>query len=107
MSATARSATPAARSTRWMQVLVVLLALLFVGLQVRLGFGEGSVAALHLLDGKLEAQRVTNTALEQRRAKLAAQVSALKNGNSEIEMRARQDLGLVKPGETFYMMVDE
>jgi hypothetical protein len=37
---------------------------------------------------------------------LSAEVQDLKNGNEAIEERARSELGLVKPDETFYQVVE-
>lgn len=76
-------------------------------LQYRLWVGEGSVAELSSLDTKLEAQQARNQQLSERNAKLSAEVDALKNGMDEIEARAREDLGMIKPGETFFMIVDD
>ena len=44
--------------------------------------------------------------LRKRNDKLAADVEDLKQGSEAIEERARSELGLVKPGETFYRVVD-
>jgi cell division protein FtsB len=34
-------------------------------------------------------------------------VKDLKSGEAAIEERARSELGMIKPGETFYRVVDE
>ncbi|MEJ2042182.1 MAG: septum formation initiator family protein [Reinekea sp.] len=38
---------------------------------------------------------------------LKARVDDLKSGNDAVEELARQNLGLIKPGETFVIIVDE
>ena len=45
--------------------------------------------------------------MQQDNQQLAAEVKALKTGLDEVEARAREELGMVKPGETFYLVVDE
>jgi len=82
-----------------------LLALLAF-LPGRLWWGEGgrrSVAALHT---QVEQQRHENEGLRQRNAALAAEVEDLKSGEAAVEERARSELGMIKPGETFYRVVE-
>ena len=38
---------------------------------------------------------------------LINQVNALKNGFDGVEARAREELGLIKSDETFFMVVDQ
>src|SRR6185437_9230333 len=45
-----------------------------------------------------------NARLQQRNQALAADVTDLKHGDQAIEARARTELGLIKPGETFYQV---
>ena len=55
---------------------------------------------------RVEAQKAANAQLKTRNDKLSAEVEDLKQGSEAIEERARSELGLVKPGETFYRVVD-
>jgi cell division protein FtsB len=49
-------------------------------------------------------------ALEERNRRLTAEVVALKRGAQDsyaaVEARARSDLGMIKQGETFYLVPD-
>ena len=80
---------------------IVLLLVLVVALQYPLWLGRGGWLRVWEIDKKLQEQRVHNQKLEQRNARLDAEVSDLESGTNAIEERARYDLGLVRPGEIF------
>jgi cell division protein FtsB len=86
-------------------VLVVLLALLAF-LQYRLWLGEGGRRSVAALRKQVEQQTHENEGLKQRNAALAAEVEDLKSGETAVEERARSELGMIKPGETFYRVVE-
>ena len=83
---------------RW---LLAVLVILFVGMQYRLWFAEGSLAERHRLQQQLEEQHVVNTELRERNAVLEREVIELQNGNEGVEQRAREQLGLVREGEIY------
>ena len=87
-------------------VLVILLGVLML-LQVRLWTGPGSIADIARLEDAIEAQNQENANLTARNSVLMEEVSDLRNGLDSIEERARNELGLIRQGETFYLMVDE
>lgn len=89
---------------RW---LLVILILFFLFLQYRLWVGEGSLAQKQVLQHKVEVQKQKNEALNDRNKILANEVESLKEGLESVEERARTDLGMIKDGETFYMVVDK
>jgi|TARA_R110000822_G_scaffold159476_22_gene299462 cell division protein FtsB len=89
---------------RW---LLVIFTLLFLILQYRLWVGDGSMAQRQVLQHKVNMQQEENEALRERNNILASEVNDLKNGLESVEERARTDLGMVKEGETFYMVVDK
>lgn len=89
---------------RWWPVLL-LLALL-AGLQAKLWFGAGGWREARELRETVEAQRAENARLQQRNDALGAEVEDLKSGETAVEERARSELGMVKPGETFYRVVE-
>lgn len=89
-----------------MKWLLAILLLVFVGLQCRLWIGEGSIAALSALNAKIDRQRAANQQLRERNGLLAAEVEALRRGTDAIEERAREDLGMIKEGETFFMVIE-
>lgn len=83
-------------------VLVVLLALL----QYRLWFGTGGIRGVEAIEGQLRAQQAENARLQQRNDALAEEVRDLKSGAAAVEERARNELGMIRPGETFYRVVE-
>ena len=89
------------RSPYWL--FLVLLALLG-GLQYRLWVGNGSLAQATELRQQIADQEAENKRLEERNRVLDAEVSELKKGMETVEERARQELGMVKDGETLYQL---
>lgn len=87
---------------RW---LILVLLFMLVALQYRLWFGEGSLAQQAQLERQITAQRLENERLAGRNQALALEVAELKSGGPAVEERARYDLGLVKSGETLYLLV--
>ena len=87
-------------------LLVLLLAALLAWLQYTMWFGTGGSHEVDALREQVNHQRVENLQLEQRNEALAAEVDDLKSGGAAVEERARSELGMVKPGETFYRVVD-
>jgi cell division protein FtsB len=84
----------------------LLLSLLLLGLQSKLWLSSGGWSQAKKLQDKVAEQRADNAHLQQRNDALAAEVEDLKSGESAVEERARSELGMVKPGETFYRVVD-
>lgn len=65
------------------------------------------MAQRQVLQHKVDIQQQENDALRERNSILAGEVNDLKDGLESVEERARTDLGMVKEGETFYMVVDK
>lgn len=89
---------------RWL--LIVLLAI-FLLLQFRLWFGEGSITQKLELDQELAEQQAHNEGLQRRNKLIAKEVESLKNNLDSIEEKARKDLGMIKNNETFYLVIDK
>ena len=84
----------------------ILLALLVV-LQYRLWIAEGSLAEQQRLKRQVDRFTEENAVLRERNAVLEREVLELQTGNAGVEQRAREQLNLVRDGETFYQMDDE
>lgn len=80
----------------------VLLCLLVV-LQVRLWASEDGFAEMSRLRQQVAFQRNENKELAERNDRLEAEVEDLKKGFGAVEERARADLGLISPEESFFV----
>ena len=89
---------------RW---ILTLLIVFFIGLQYRLWFGQGSWEQIVSLERELEEQDLINERLRDRNEVLENEVRDLKSGLESVEERARSELGLIKDGETYYLLIDE
>lgn len=90
----------------WRWLLLVLVALLAL-LQYRFWFGPGNSGEVMALEVQVADQKRENEGLQQRNDALAAEVKDLKEGQAAIEERARSELGMIKPGEKFYRVVED
>ncbi len=88
---------------RWVLLLILLL---FAGLQYRLWLGEANLRETWQLKAQIEQQVLDNARLIQRNSELEAEVKDLKRGLSAIEERARSELGMIREGETFIQLVE-
>ena len=89
-----------------MKKLLLLLIVLLVYLQYQLWFGDGSLQNVWALHREVDMQHQENLELRERNAALQAEVEDLQQGLDAIEEHAREDLGMVKEGETFYQVVE-
>jgi cell division protein FtsB len=87
---------------KWLLGAFLLVA---VYLQCRLWIGEGSLAHLTRLHHDIQKQESENARLQERNRLLIAEVTGLKNEDDAMEERARNDLGMIRKGETFFMVM--
>jgi len=81
---------------RW--TTVALAAGLLV-VQADLWFGKGNMPYVMSLRKQVDVQRIANTTARERNARVAAEVSDLKEGLEMVEEKARAELGMVRPDE--------
>jgi len=89
-----------------MKILAGILVALIVAIQFPLWIGKGGWLRVWEIDQQLAAQREKNAGLEARNAGIAAEVRDLKQGREALEERARYELGLVRPDEVFFQIVE-
>ncbi len=90
-----------------MKILLAVLILTLIGLQYKLWFGDGSLSEVVQLSSELEIQKQKLHDLEERNRILEAQVLDLQKGLDAFEEKARNDLGMIKKGETFIQLIPE
>ena len=90
-----------------MRALNIILLIAVAGIQYRLWVGPGSWAQVAAFSREIETQREHNGHLAARNQMLAGEVLSLRSGYEAIEEHARNDLGMIKRGETFYLVVDK
>ena len=86
-----------------MRTIIAILVVLLVLLQIQVWRQYGRVAELEV---RVETQRAENRQLGARNDALDAEVADLRSGLDAVEERARSELGLIREGEEFYLIVE-
>lgn len=87
---------------KWVALILIIL---FAALQYRLWFGKHSVPDFQSKQVQIETLKQQNANLRQRNQLLRADIDDLLLGIESMEERARNELGLIKDGETFYRIL--
>ncbi|MDN4503844.1 cell division protein FtsB [Alteromonadaceae bacterium BrNp21-10] len=88
-----------------MKWVTTILIILLGALQYRLWFGKHSIVDYRQVKQQVDQQILQNANMRQRNSLLKADIHDLKMGMEAIEERARNELGLIKRGETFYRIL--
>ena len=70
-------------------------------------FGERGVLELWTLNRANEQDTINNERLRERNQRLINDIADLKHGGSVFEELAREDLGMIRPGETFFKIIEQ
>lgn len=89
----------------FMRLLKLIFIVVLIALQYRLWFGKNSLPDYWHLQSDVLRQAETNGRLMQRNQVLAADIVDLREGQEAFEERARNELGLIQPDETFFRIV--
>jgi len=82
------------------------MLLLLAILQYHIWLDKGSHEEYDILQHMIAQQRQENVTLQNRNDGLHVDIIDLKTGLDAIEERARLELGLIKPNEVFYQIVE-
>lgn len=87
--------------------LALLLLLLFGWLQCSLWLGKNGIYDYMRVKADVTAKQKNNAKLKARNDQLFAEIDDLNGGSDSIEERARSELGMIKPSESFYRLVPD
>lgn len=88
-----------------MKILIASLVVVLAFLQYELWFSDNGVRQYFALKQAIQIQEKENLSLIQRNQQIAKDIANLKQDRQATEEHARNDLGMVKPDETFYQIV--
>jgi cell division protein FtsB len=83
-----------------------IMLLLIIHFQYRLWYEDASIAQIKTYQQRLDELKVLVTEKQERNQALYAEVLDLRKGQEAIEERARDELGMIKEGETFFQVID-
>jgi cell division protein FtsB len=86
--------------------LTFILLLLLIVVQYRLWAGNASFGRQSELVQLVDEQRLENKRNQARNKIQFAEIADLRTGSEAIEERARHELGMIRPGEIFYRVVN-
>jgi len=87
--------------------LTLLLLCVLGWLQCSLWFGKNGINDYTRISEDVTVQQATNAKLKSRNDQLFAEIDDLNGGQEAIEERARNELSMIKPGESFYRLVPD
>ncbi|CAM3624729.1 cell division protein FtsB [Rouxiella silvae] len=87
--------------------LTLLLLIILGWLQYSLWLGKNGIHDYVRVNDDVEVQQASNSKLKSRNDQLFAEIDDLNGGQEAIEERARNELGMIKPGESFYRLVPD
>ena len=90
--------------SRWNVSILILIGLLLF-LQYRLWFNAGGIRDMVKLKQATAQQVVLNDALKKQNAQLIFEINRNNEDEEAIGDTARNDLGMIKKGETYYQIV--
>lgn len=90
-----------------MKIIIGVLVSLFFVLQYELWYSTGGLLDVLHLKKEIRYQTNITNDLTEKNAMIEKKIHYLKNSQEAVEERAREELGMVKKGETFYQVVHE
>ena len=88
-----------------LSILAIVLLSILIFLQYHLWFEAGGIRDMMKIKKQLTAQIEESEKLKKRNEELFFQIERLQNSDDTAESRARNELGMIKKGETFYQVV--
>ncbi len=89
-----------------MKILLAVLIVLIALLQHRLWYGNGGIEEIKAHQQQLSDLNVEVEEKSTRNKALYAEVEDLRKGQEALEERAREELGMIREGETFFQVLE-
>lgn len=89
-----------------MKFIALLLVLLLVMMQVNIWLTKDGYSRVAEIKELIQDQQKENNEMVSRNSQLREEIKDLKDGYSAIEEKAREDLGMIKEGEEFYLLTE-
>ena len=90
-----------------MKLLLIIFSFLLLTLFSRLWIGQGSYPDVWYLEKKIKQQEEANEKQIIKNKRLSAELKDLQVNGDVIEEYARDELGMIRKGETFYQVILE
>ncbi len=85
---------------------IAILIVFFLIIQFDIWVKEDGLNRVKELQEMIDSQSEENQKLRLRNQQLEREIDELKSGTESIEEKARTDLGMIKEGEEFYLIVE-
>ena len=93
--------------TRWLtRFFLAVAAIILLSLQYTLWCGRGGLVSVMQYRALNQEQANINTGYLQRNQHLIQHIAALRDDPQAVEALARSELGMIKPGEVLYRVVE-
>ena len=89
-----------------MKFIALLLVLLLVMMQVNIWLTKDGYSRVAEIKELIQDQQKENNEMVSRNSQLREEIKDLKDGYSAIEEKAREDIGMNKEGEEFYLLTE-
>ena len=87
------------RARLLLPIFLILMTFLFLG---QMFVGQASIPDILLVNKQIAKEQAILKTMQDRNKHLYEQIKSLRSGASELEARARLELGMIAPGEVFY-----
>lgn len=85
---------------------IIILIGFFLMIQFDIWLKDDGFSRVKELEQMIDSQTEENQKLRLRNEQLEQEIEELKSGTESIEEKARTDLGMIKEGEEFYLIVE-
>ena len=85
---------------------IAILIVFFLIIQFDIWVKDDGLNRVKELQEMIDSQSEKNQRLKLRNQQLEREIEELKSGTESIEEKARTDLGMIKEGEEFYLIVE-